>query len=135
MIRGWRSSTRKRRKRIAKRKIDGKRWLGDCVVLFLVRKQYLTIPFGDLNSYNRKRKKAEKVDKTCYSARRTDQSGWNRCYSITIVSRIFFQSSFFTLLYEFFFRIFSTELEYVCIPDRSVDLFILVCRIFISLIN
>ena len=70
-------TARKRRKRIARRKIDEKRWLSDCIVLFLVRKQYLTIPFGDLNSYNgrQEEKEVERVDKMCYSARRTDQSG------------------------------------------------------------
>lgn len=70
-------TARKKRKRIARRKIDEKRWLGDCIVLFLVRKQYLTIPFGDLNSYNgrQEEKEVERVDKMCYSARRTDQSG------------------------------------------------------------
>lgn len=70
-------TARKRRKRIARRKIDEKRWLGDCIVLFLVRKQYLTIPFGDLNSYSgrQEEKEVERVDKMCYSARRTDQSG------------------------------------------------------------
>lgn len=70
-------TARKRRKRIARRKIDEKRWLSDCIVLFLVRKQYLTIPFGDLNSYSgrQEEKEVERVDKMCYSARRTDQSG------------------------------------------------------------
>ena len=47
------------KERIAKRKIDGERWLDDCVVLFLVRKQYLTIPFGDLNSYNGRQEEKE----------------------------------------------------------------------------
>lgn len=59
VIRGWCSSTPQKEKRIAKRKIDGERWLDDCVVLFLVRKQYLTIPFGDLNSYNGRQEEKE----------------------------------------------------------------------------
>lgn len=100
VIRGWcSSSTRKRRKRIARRKIDGKSWLGDCIVLFLVRKQYLTIPFGDLNSYNGRQ--GEKEGGKSGQNVLLGSTNWpiriDVIESRSVPSRIIFQSSLFQL--------------------------------------
>lgn len=97
VIRGWCSSTRKRRKRIARRKIDGKSWLGDCIVLFLVRKQYLTIPFGDLNSYNGRQGEKEGGKSVTRLDELTNLARIDVIESRSVPSRIFFQSSLFEL--------------------------------------
>lgn len=121
MIRGWCSSTPQKEKRIAKRKIDGERWLDDCVVLFLVRKQYLTIPFGDLNSYNGRQEEKE-----------GGKSGQNVLLDELTNPRMdwiisFLHESFFTLLYEFFFRIFCVEL----LTDWSAYVFLIKVWIYL----
>lgn len=116
---------RKRRKRIAKRKIDEERWLDDCVVLFLVRKQYLTIPFGDLNSYNGRQEEKEggKSGQNVLLDELTNpRLGWMLLNHIVHL-RIFFHSPLWIFLQNIL-RGITYWLECVHISDQSIDLFI-----------
>lgn len=113
------------KERIAKRKIDGERWLDDCVVLFLVRKQYLTIPFGDLNSYNGRQEEKEdgKSGQNVLLDELTNpRLGWMLLNHI-VPSRIFFHSPLWIFLQNIL-RGITYWLECVHISDQSVDLFI-----------